>query len=179
MSARSNSEKADLLEQKVKGLSESLGVSDEMLEESEKILEQAEETSQETSLSEITPEDPDYKQVVSLSVMSEDFKFVRDTLMETTQNAKRIQNLVTLDLLDLSGTDRTELITSFTEISKTINDAQKLYVQAYREMSNTLLNLEKIKEAREPKGPSTVHNTLNIGKEEDISTADLIKSLRK
>ena len=57
-----------------------------------------------------------------------------------------------------------------------VGDNMKLYMQSYRDISNVLLNLDKIKKSQESKSPNSVtNNTLVI--QEPKSTADLIKEL--
>lgn len=186
----STRDKAGDLASRIGALSKSLDRSDELLEEGEEVLEQAEEIKEvsEGSLKDIisrnsagtlgvVPESATYADIMNLQVMTEDFKFVRDTLKEVTENAKRVQHAITLELLDSDGDKRSSLVMSFSELSKAITDAQKLYVQSYREMSNTLLNLDKIKKNSEAGNPSTTNN-LHIHTEEKISTGDLISRLK-
>lgn len=114
--------------------------------------------------------------VISLNNMVEDFKYVRETLKENTDNARRVLNSVTFDLLDSDDDKRASLIMSFAELNKAVADNMKLYVNSYKEISNVLLNLDKIKKSQSKENPSTVNNTLNINTEA-VSTVDLIKKL--
>jgi hypothetical protein len=66
---------------------------------------------------------------------------------------------------------------SFAELNKAIADNMKLYIQGYKEISNVLLNLDKIQKAEKDEKPQTINNTLNINSTETISTVDLIKRL--
>lgn len=116
-------------------------------------------------------------EIINLHTMVEDFKYVRETLKENTDNGRRVLNAVTLDLLDTDDDKRASLIMSFAELNKAIADNMKLYIQGYKEISNVLLNLDKIKKAEKAEGPQTINNTLNINSTETISTVDLIKRL--
>jgi hypothetical protein len=116
-------------------------------------------------------------EIINLNNMVEDFKYVRETLKENTDNGRRVLNSITLDLLDSDDEKRASLIMSFAELNTAIANNMKLYMIAYKEISVVLLNLDKIKKAEEPKNPQTINNTLNINSTETISTVDLIKRL--
>lgn len=115
-------------------------------------------------------EDPEI--VVNLEVMLADFKYIRESLKETTDNGRKVLNSLTFDLLSNDEETRAGLITSFAELNRAVGDNMKLYMQSYKDITTVLLNLQKAK----PKNtPDTVNNTLIIS--EPISTADLIKKL--
>jgi hypothetical protein len=116
-------------------------------------------------------------EIINLNNMVEDFRYVRETLRENTDNGRRVLNSVTLDLLDGDDDKRASLIMSFAELNKAVADNMKLYIQSYKEISNVLLNLDKIKKAEKANAPQTINNTLNINSTETISTVDLIKRL--
>lgn len=117
-------------------------------------------------------------EIINLQNMVDDFKYVRETLKENTDNGRRVLNAVTLDLLDSDDDKRASLILSFAELNKAIADNMKLYIQGYKEISNVLLNLDKIKKAEKAEAPQTINNTMNINTTETISTVELIKQLR-
>lgn len=113
--------------------------------------------------------------IINLQNMVEDIKYVRDTLRENTNNGRRVLTSITLDLLEADKDKRAGLVMSFAELNKAVADNMKLFILSYREISNTLLNLEKLKSNN--KTPNTVNNTVVLNTE-PMSTADLIKSLR-
>lgn len=117
-------------------------------------------------------------EIINLQNMVDDFKYVRETLKENTDNGRRVLNAVTLDLLDSDDDKRASLILSFAELNKAIADNMKLYIQGYKEISNVLLNLDKIKKAEKAESPQTINNTMNINTTETISTVELIKQLQ-
>ena len=121
-----------------------------------------------------------YADIMSLGTMVEDFQYVRETLKEVTENARRVQNAVTLELLEENGDKRASLIVSFAELSKAITDAQKLYVDSYKQMSTTLLNLDKIKQNERDALVTHGDNHLHIhGGAGSVSTADLLQNMKK
>jgi hypothetical protein len=154
-------------------LSKKLDLSDELLSQGDSITEFVQSESKNISSA-------NYADIMNISIMSDDFAYVRETLKEITENARRVQNAITLELLNHDGDKRASLVVSFAELSRAITDAQKLYVDSYKQMSGTLLNLDKIKKAEELEKLSghTVNN-LHIHGSEAISTLELMKKLKK
>jgi hypothetical protein len=152
---------------------ENLDTAEEMVLTGDDVVDFIEEKTQDIDLySESLPS----AEVINLNNLVEDFKYVRETLKENTDNGRRVLNSVTFDLLDSDDDKRASLIMSFAELNKAIADNMKLYINGYKEISNVLLNLDKIRKAQQAEGPTTVNNTLNISGEA-VSTVDLIKKL--
>lgn len=165
-------DKADSLAAKMNAISEKLDLSEELLVEGDDIVQYVEDKTKQVDLY----NSESYADIMNLQVMTDDFKYVRDSLREVSDNARKVQNTITLNLLDTEDDGkRAGLIMSFAELSRAITDAQKLYVQSYKDMSTTLLNLDKIKKAdkanEEDKG--NVIETKKV-----ISTTDLLSKLR-
>ena len=153
---------------------ENIDTAEELVLTGDDIVEYVEDKTQDIQLySEQLP----VAEIINLNNLVSDFQFVRETLRENTENGRRVLNSVTLDLLDTEDDKRASLIMSFAELNKAIADNMKLYIQGYKEISNVLLNLDKINKVEKPEGPQTVNNTLNINSTETISTVDLIKRL--
>lgn len=115
--------------------------------------------------------------VVSLDIMIQDFKYVRETLRECTDNARKVLNNLSLDLLGEDEDSRAGLITSFAELNRSIGDNMKLYMQSYKDISGVLINLGKIKESQKPIEQGTSSITNNLFVTEATSTADIIRRL--
>jgi hypothetical protein len=154
--------------------SENIDTAEDMTIVGEDIIDHIEEKTQEI---ELFSEDVNVSEIINLNNMVDDFKFVRETLKENTQNGRRVLNSVTLDLLDSDDDKRASLILSFAELNKAVADNMKLYIGAYKEISNVLLNIDKINKNKQ-NSPNTVNNTVNINSTESISTVDLIKKLK-
>lgn len=171
-------DKSDSLAAKMNRLTEkfteNLDTAEELTVTGEDVIEYIEEKTQEIDLySDSLPA----TEIINLQNLVDDFKYVRETLKENTDNGRRVLNSITLDLLDSDDDKRASLIMSFAELNKAIADNMKLYVQGYKEISNTLLNMDKIRKAQESEGPKTVNNNLHLHGTEAISTVDLIKKL--
>ena len=165
-------DKANSLADRMNRLTEKLNLSEELLVQGSDIVDFVEEKTKTIELY----QNPSYADIMNIQIMTDDFKYVRETLREVTDNARRVQNAITLELIDTDSEKRAALVVSFAELSKAITDAQKLYVDSYRQMSNTLLNLDKIKKA--DTGPTNVTNNLHIHGAETVSTFDLIAALQ-
>jgi hypothetical protein len=167
-------DKAESLAEKMNRLSEKFDLAEEMTITGDDIVDFVEEKTQDVDLykEELTP-----TEIVNLVTMVDDFKFVRETLKETTENGRRVLNSVTLELLDSDDDKRASLILSFAELNKAVGDNMKLYMQSYKDISSVLLNIDKIKKS-ENENPKTINNTLNVTTSEPISTLDLIKKLK-
>ena len=166
---------ADKMNRLTEKLVDNLDTADEMVLTGDDIVEYVEEKTQDISLYE--EGGLPASEVINLENMVNDFKYVRETLKENTDNGRRVLNSVTYDLLDSDDDKRASLIMSFAELNKAIADNMKLYIQGYKEISNILLNLDKIKKSQKLEQPQTINNTLNINSTETISTTELIKKL--
>lgn len=129
--------------------------------------------------------------LINLQNLLEDFKYIRDTLRENTDNGRKMLNFATASVLDGANVDlgeelseaenQTNLIQAFATLNHSITESLKLYVTAYKEISNIIMNLEKVKTAQ--LSDKTVNNTLVVnqgtaGTSEIISTKDLLKQLQ-
>ena len=188
-------DKANALANKMNQLTEKFNLSSEMVLEGEDIIEDVKKKTDIIDLSsgkvKVTkPVDADIEpefnsavvlELVNLQAMVEDFQYIRETLKETTDNGRRVLNKVTIDLLDTEEDQRAALITSFAELNSAVGKNMSLYMDSYKQISNVLVNLDKIIKNTNSRTPtnSVVNNTqVNITSTEQISTADLLNKLR-
>jgi len=165
--------KADSLAAKMNKITESLDLSEELIVEGDDLIEYVEEKTQDVKLYESS----NLAELMNLELMTEDFKHVRDTLKEQSNNTRKVLNSLTLDLLDSDDDKRAGLIMSFAELNTALVKAEELFLKSYKEMSTTLLNLDKIRK-NDAANPQTVNNTVNVTTTESVSTIDLIKKLK-
>lgn len=185
------SAKAQSLADKMNKLSQNFDLAEEMVIEADDIVGYVKEKTSaletvdvdnETGL--IAEEILTASEIINLSILVEDFKYIREVLKETADNGRRVLNSVTLDLLDSDDEKRASLIISFAELNRAVCDNMKLYIQSYKEISTVLLNLDKIKKNDKNSGDAKNINTVGtvnnvtINTSEQISTADLIKQLK-
>jgi len=165
--------KSESLADKMNSLTAKFDLAEELLVDSEDLVEVIEEKTQDVKLLELAPTD-----IINLEVMTEDFKYVRETLKETTDNGRKVLKVVTLDLLDSDDDKRASLIMSFAELNKSVGDNMKLLIQSYKDLSSVLLNIDKIQKAMEHSG-ATVNNTINqTNYTEAVNVTELIAKMR-
>ena len=185
-------DKANSLANKMNELTAKFNLSEEMVISGEDIIEDVKKKTDIIDLSsgKVNVVDADIEpefnsavvlELVNLQAMVEDFQYIRETLKETTDNGRRVLNKVTIDLLDTEEAQRAALITSFAELNSAVGKNMSLYMDSYKQISNVLVNLDKIIKNTNSRTPtnSVVNNTqVNITSTEQISTADLLNKLR-
>lgn len=185
-------DKANSLAKKMNELTEKFSLSEEMVLSGEDIIEDVKKKTDLVDLSSGKAQlvnvdiEPEFNsalilELVNLNAMVEDFEYIRETLKETTDNGRRVLNKVTLDLLDSEDDQRAPLITSFAELNSAVGKNMSLYMDSYKQISNVLVNLDKIIKNTNSKSPasSVVNNTqVNITSTESVSTAELLNRMR-
>ena len=187
-------DKANALANKLNILTEKFNLSNEMVLSGDDIIEDVKKKTDLIELNSGAPKlnetiEVDIEQefntslvleLVNLKAMVEDFEYIRETLKETTDNGRRVLNKVTIDLLDSDEDQRASLILSFAELNSAVGKNMSLYMDSYKQISNVLVNLDKIiKNVNKSKPANIVNNTqVNISSTEQISTAELLNKMR-
>lgn len=132
-------------------------------------------------------------ELLNLENLLEDFKYIRDTLRESSDNARKILSQTAVEICegkDDLGDDpdpKAEMIGSYAVLNKSLTDNMKMYVQAYKEISNIILNIDKVKNSNAVKnveskeGKTTQINVFQGDNPETqiINTRDILKALSK
>lgn len=187
-------DKANALANKMNELTSKFNLSEEMVLAGDDIIE---DVKKKTDIIDLSSKKPSLKNVVeaeiepefnttlvleliNLQAMTEDFQYIRETLKETTDNGRRVLEKVTIDLLDSDEEQRASLIMSFAELNAAVGKNMSLYMDSYKQISNVLVNLDKIiKNVNSKPVASVVNNTqVNINSTEQISTAELLNKMR-
>ena len=189
-------DKANALAKKMNELTQKFDLSSEMVISGDDIIEDVKKKTDIIDLSSDKPKiiptiDVEIEQefntslvleLVNLKAMVEDFQYIRETLKETTDNGRSVLNKVTIDLLDSDEEGRASLILSFAELNAAVGKNMSLYMDSYKQISNVLVNLDKIIKNTNSKsgtGASIVNNTqVNITSTEAVSTAELLNRMR-
>lgn len=189
-------DKANALAKKMNELTQKFDLSSEMVISGDDIIEDVKKKTDIIDLSSDKPKiiptiDVEIEQefntslvleLVNLKAMVEDFQYIRETLKETTDNGRSVLNKVTIDLLDSDEEGRASLILSFAELNAAVGKNMSLYMDSYKQISNVLVNLDKIiknTNSRSGSGASVVNNTqVNITSTEAVSTAELLNRMR-
>ena len=189
-------DKANSLAKKMNELTQKFDLSSEMVISGDDIIEDVKKKTDIIDLSSDKPKiiptiDVEIEQefntslvleLVNLKAMVEDFQYIRETLKETTDNGRSVLNKVTIDLLDSDEEGRASLILSFAELNAAVGKNMSLYMDSYKQISNVLVNLDKIiknTNSKTSSGASVVNNTqVNITSTEAVSTAELLNRMR-
>lgn len=187
--------RADALAQKMNKLTDTLMSNIQTAEElhitGTEVIESVEEKTEDVDLysSDMNP-----LELLNLENLLEDFKYIRDSLRETSDNARKILSQTACQIQEGCGdlgdepSDPVELINSYAILNKALTDNMKMYVQAYKEISNIILNIDKVKNSNAVKNVeqaqgSQINNTqINVYNSDDqhqaINTRDILRSLQ-
>lgn len=114
-------------------------------------------------------------QILNLETMVSDIKYIRGTLKENCDLGKRL--LITM-AQELEFEPNAELLASYSELSKTITENMKLYLNCYKDVSTILINISKLAQSQNTQTKNVVNNNITIESQGKIqNTAELIKQL--
>lgn len=169
--------KADSLADKMNKLNEKFNLSEEMTIVGEDIEGYVQDKIQDIDLYESIGLGT--SMLVNLESMVQDFKYVRDTLKETTDNGRKVLKCISNDLLneDDEDSDRASLVESFAALNKAVGDNMKLYMQSYKDISTVLINIEKLNEIAKKQNPAKTVGSGETFEGEVVSTSELLKQL--
>lgn len=127
-------------------------------------------------------DDASYLELINLNTLLQDFDYIRRTLRENADQGRGIIKTLGVDISASDPDSLAALITSYAELNKSITDTLKLFVQAYKDISTIITNLEKVKS-----GFNKTTNNLNITNISDnpngldivSTTADIIKQIKE
>ena len=84
-----------------------------------------------------------YREVFDLTTLLQDFNFIRETLRENVTCGKNLLVSVAADAKCMESAEMAQLVDSFADLNRSITDNLKLYVQAYKDLSNIVINMER------------------------------------
>ena len=107
--------------------------------------------------------------------------YIRKTLRDNAEQGRSIIKTLGVDISASDPEELAELINSYAELNKSITDTLKLFIQAYKDISTIITNLEKVKS-----GFNKTTNNLNITNISEnpaenliATTADIIKQIKE
>lgn len=158
---------------------ENLDVADEMDISGNDIIEYAEDKTKDLPKN---LDDASYLELINLNTLLKDFDYIRTTLRDNAEQGRSIIKTLGVDISASDPDSLAELITSYAELNKSITDTLKLFVQAYKDISTIITNLEKVKS-----GFNKTTNNLNITNISDnpggldivSTTADIIEQIKE
>ena len=113
---------------------------------------------------------------VDISLMMDDFAYVRSVLRENTECARAMLEKVSGTMLDEEDNVTPGMLTAFSELNKSITENMKLYVSSYRDLTAALSNINASSNSK-----SNITNNLNIinSSAEVASVKDIIDKLKR
>lgn len=114
-------------------------------------------------------------QILNLENMMSDVRYIRETLKENADLGRRLLKMMAQEL---EFEPDAELLASYSQLSMTITDNMKLFLQCYKDISNILMNISKL---TKQEAPNTVINNVTIENDrvKIQNTAELIKQLSR
>ena len=112
-------------------------------------------------------------ELFNLKLMIDDYKKVRESLLENVDNTQKIVNSITSDIFNEENASA-DKITAYANLVTAVNSSIKLLTASYKDISSILLNLKKLEqESKKDNNKYIKIENINI-----ISTTDLIKQLQ-
>lgn len=112
-------------------------------------------------------------ELFNLKLMIDDYKKVRESLLENVDNTQKIVNSITSDIFNEESASA-DKITAYANLVTAVNSSIKLLTASYKDISSILLNLKKLEqESKKDNNKDIKIENINI-----ISTTDLIKQLQ-
>lgn len=112
-------------------------------------------------------------ELFNLKIMIDDYKKVRESLLENVDNTQKIVNSITSDIFNEENASA-DKITAYANLVTAVNSSIKLLTASYKDISSILLNLKKLEqESKKDNNKDIKIENINI-----ISTTDLIKQLQ-
>lgn len=160
---------------------ENLDVADEMDISGNDIIEYAEDKTKDLPKN---LDDASYLELINLNTLLKDFDYIRTTLRDNAEQGRSIIKTLGVDISASDPDSLAELITSYAELNKSITDTLKLFVQAYKDISTIITNLEKVKSGFNKTNTTNNLNITNIsdnpgGLDIVSTTADIIKQIKE
>lgn len=113
---------------------------------------------------------------INLQMLLDDFKYVRGVLKSNADDGRKIISAVTLDIMAAEDADKADLIKSFADLNKSIAVNMDLYLKTYKEISNILVQLDKIQDKTDPEGAGDRKQGKVVL---EVNATDLIKKIQK
>lgn len=114
-----------------------------------------------------------YLDAFSIATLLQDFSFIRESLRANTTAGKNLLNSLSTDIAVMEAQELAHLVDSFAELNRSITDSLKLYVQAYKDLSNILVTLQRSNTSSEIV-PKVQNNTAIV-----MDTSAILKRLKE
>lgn len=109
--------------------------------------------------------------IIDLKVLVQDYQNLRQIVLSNSANSKKLLESLLIEIFANDSVDP-EMIASYSQLLNTVNSSMKLLTSSYKEISNILMNIQKLNATQKPK-EIKVEN-VNI-----ISSKEIVERLLK
>lgn len=164
-----NNQQAEILSSKLDKLNEFFDITTSTIDEIKKEVDAVEEP-------EIDIIDTNDDSIITISILKQDFNFIRSTLLETVKNGRLVIDKISLEI-DVGEGSSASIISAYAELVGTVNNSLKLLSSTYKDIVD--IN-NKINDKKKEKS-GTVQGDVNITNNNIISASvnDILKAMNK
>lgn len=88
--------------------------------------------------------------IIDLKVLVQDYQNLRQIVLSNSANSKKLLESLLIEIFANDSIDP-EMIASYSQLLNTVNSSMKLLTSSYKEISNILMNIQKLNSTQRPK----------------------------
>lgn len=88
--------------------------------------------------------------IIDLKVLVQDYQNLRQIVLSNSANSKKLLESLLIEIFANDSVDP-EMIASYSQLLNTVNSSMKLLTSSYKEISNILMNIQKLNVSQKPK----------------------------
>lgn len=88
--------------------------------------------------------------IIDLKVLVQDYQNLRQIVLSNSANSKKLLESLLIEIFANDSVDP-EMIASYSQLLNTVNSSMKLLTSSYKEISNILMNIQKLNATQKPK----------------------------
>lgn len=88
--------------------------------------------------------------IIDLKVLVQDYQNLRQIVLSNSANSKKLLESLLIEIFANDSVDP-EMIASYSQLLNTVNSSMKLLTSSYKEISNILMNIQKLNAIQRPK----------------------------
>nr|DAK55986.1 MAG TPA: Terminase DNA packaging enzyme small [Caudoviricetes sp.] len=88
--------------------------------------------------------------IIDLKVLVQDYQNLRQIVLSNSANSKKLLESLLIEIFANDSVDP-EMIASYSQLLNTVNSSMKLLTSSYKEISNILMNIQKLNATQRPK----------------------------
>jgi hypothetical protein len=122
-------------------------------------------------------EEVDDADILSMKMLKEDFKMIRNTLLDTIDNGKKVISNLTQEILTLEGNSGSA-ISAYAELIMTVNSSMKLLTETYQNIIKLQKEMSKPEQQSDgsPQLGANISEIIRKIKHENLIEAEIVKN---